>query len=51
MCYCNRKPACRRHHRTKQTPHWTLTHHHPGTLTWTTPGHRTYTTTPTSHPT
>ena len=49
-CECNIGPACRRHHRTKQAPGWTLTHHQPGTLSWTTPGHRSYTTTPTSYP-
>ena len=49
-CECDLGPVCRRHHRTKQAPGWTLTHHQPGTLTWTTPGHRTYTTTPTSYP-
>ncbi len=49
-CECNIGPACRRHHRTKQAPHWTLTHHQPGTLTWTTPAGRSYTTTPTTYP-
>ncbi len=50
-CECGLGPLCRHHHRTKQAPHWTLTHTTPGTLTWTTPSGRTYTTTPTSHPT
>ena len=45
-CECNLHPACRRHHKTKQSPGWTLTTPSPGTLTWTTPGHRTHTTTP-----
>ena len=45
-CECNLHPACRHDHHTKQTPGWTLTTPSPGTLTWTTPGHRTRTTTP-----
>jgi Domain of unknown function (DUF222) len=45
-CECNLHPACRHDHHTKQTPGWTLTSHQPGTLTWTTPGHRSHTTTP-----
>ena len=48
-CECNLHPACRHHHKTKQTPGWTLTTPSPGTLTWTTPGHRTHTTTPTQY--
>ena len=45
-CECNLHPACRHDHHTKQVPGWTLTSHQPGTLTWTTPGHRSHTTTP-----
>jgi len=45
-CECNLHPACRHDHHTKQVPGWTVTSPHPGTLTWTTPGHRTHTTTP-----
>jgi HPt (histidine-containing phosphotransfer) domain-containing protein len=45
-CECNLHPACRHDHHTKQAPGWTVTCHQPGTLTWTTPGHRSYTTTP-----
>jgi hypothetical protein len=45
-CECNLHPACRHDHHTKQTPGWTITCHQPGTLTWTTPGHRSHTTTP-----
>lgn len=45
-CECNMHPACRHDHHTKQVPGWTVTHHQPGTLTWTTPGHRSHTTTP-----
>jgi hypothetical protein len=49
-CECNLHPACRRDHQRKQTPGWTLTTPSPGTLTWTTPGHRTHTTTPAQYP-
>jgi hypothetical protein len=45
-CECNLHPACRHDHHTKQVPGWTVTQDQPGTLTWTTPGHRTHTTTP-----
>ncbi len=45
-CECNLHPACRHDHHTKQVPGWTVTCHQPGTLTWTTPGHRSHTTTP-----
>jgi hypothetical protein len=43
-CECNLAPLCRHHHRAKQA--WHLDHTTPGTLTWTTPSSRTYTTTP-----
>ncbi|MFG2247400.1 DUF222 domain-containing protein [Spirillospora sp. NPDC048823] len=36
-CRCNLAPFCRRHHRLKQTPGWTLHHIWPGLLIWTTP--------------
>jgi hypothetical protein len=49
-CECNLHPACRRDHHRKQTPGWTLTTPSPGTLTWTTPAHRTHTTTPAEYP-
>jgi hypothetical protein len=39
-------PACRHDHHTKQVPGWTVTQQRPGTLTWTSPGHRSHTTTP-----
>ena len=48
-CECNIGPFCRHHHRTKQAPGWTLTHHDPGHFTWTTPARRTYHTAPTSY--
>jgi hypothetical protein len=49
-CECNLHPACRHDHQRKQTPGWTLTTPSPGTLTWTTPGHRSHTTTPAQYP-
>jgi hypothetical protein len=49
-CECNLHPACRHDHQRKQTPGWTLTTPAPGTLTWTTPGHRTHTTVPAEYP-
>jgi Domain of unknown function (DUF222) len=45
-CECNLHPACRHDHHAKQVPGWTVTSGQPGTLTWTTPGHRSHTTTP-----
>jgi hypothetical protein len=49
-CECNLHPACRHDHHTKQVPGWTVTSPTPGTLTWTTPGHRSHTTTPAQYP-
>jgi hypothetical protein len=46
-CQCNLTPKCRRHHRTKQAPGWTVTQPTPDTTTWTTPSGRTHTTTAT----
>jgi Domain of unknown function (DUF222) len=46
-CQCNLAPKCRRHHRCKQATDWKLEHPEPGTLRWTVPSGRTYTTTPT----
>jgi hypothetical protein len=43
-------PLCRRHHQVKQALGWALTQKQPGDMTWTTPGHRSYTTGPTSYP-
>jgi hypothetical protein len=37
---------CRHHHRLKHSPDWSVTHQHDGTLTWTTPGGRSFTTRP-----
>jgi len=49
-CLCNLAPLCRHHHEVKQSPGWRLEQTIPGTLTWTTPSGRRYTTTPTSYP-
>jgi hypothetical protein len=43
-CLCNLAPLCRHHHQVKQTPGWTLERTSPGTMTWTTPSGRRYTT-------
>ncbi len=45
-CPCNLAPLCRRHHRTKQAPGWTLAQPEPGTLEWTAPHGRRYTVRP-----
>ncbi len=44
-------PLCRNHHQAKQCPGWHTTQPEPGTLTWTLPHGRTYTTTPEPYPT
>ncbi|MFG1856125.1 DUF222 domain-containing protein [Actinomadura geliboluensis] len=36
-CRCNLAPLCRRHHRLKQSPGWTLHQIWPGLMLWTTP--------------
>jgi len=46
-CECNFGPPCRRHHRCKQAPGWTLEQPEPGIFRWTTPSGRVYTTRPT----
>ena len=46
-CECNVRPLCRRHHRCKQAQGWAVDQPDPGTMTWTTPAGRTYTTRPT----
>ena len=50
-CQCDLAPPCRRHHRVKQAPGWTLTQPEPGVMHWTTPSGRSYTTTPTVYET
>jgi hypothetical protein len=43
-CECNLHPLCRRHHQAKQAPGWRLDQPEPGTLIWTLPSGRQYTT-------
>ncbi len=43
-------PKCQHEHRLKQDPRWTVEQHPDGTLTWTTPSGRQYTTGPTEYP-
>ena len=50
-CECNLSPLCRRHHGAKQAPGWHLRQPTPGTLTWTLPSRRTYTTQPSRYTT
>jgi hypothetical protein len=49
-CPCNLSPLCRQHHQTKQAPGWHLQQPEPGTLVWTAPHGRTYTTEPGLYP-
>jgi hypothetical protein len=49
-CLCNGGPKCRRDHRLKQDPRWTVDQLPGGTFRWTTPTGRTYTTEPTRYP-
>ena len=49
-CDCNLAPLCRRHHRAKQAPGWTLAQPEPGILVWTLPHGRSYTTQPSRYP-
>ena len=46
---CNVNPKCRRHHRTKQAPGWTVTQPAPDAATWTTPAGRSHTSTATAY--
>jgi hypothetical protein len=50
-CLCNGGPKCRRDHRLKQDPRWTVDQLPDGTFRWTTPTGRQYTTEPTRYPT
>jgi hypothetical protein len=50
-CMCNADPKCRRDHRLKQDPCWTVDQLPDGTFRWTTPTGRQYTTEPTRYPT
>jgi hypothetical protein len=45
-CECGICPVCRRHHRAKQCPGWTVTQPEPGVLIWETPSGRHYRTGP-----
>jgi len=49
-CLCNSGPKCRRDHRLKQDPRWTVDQLPDGTFRWTTPTGRQYTTEPTQYP-
>ncbi|HTW04500.1 MAG TPA: hypothetical protein VMF87_29660, partial [Streptosporangiaceae bacterium] len=49
-CECNLHPLCRHHHQCKQAQGWHLAQPQPGTLIWTTPSGRTYTTTAEPYP-
>ena len=49
-CECNLSPFVQRHHQTKQAPGWQLLQPEPGTLVWTAPHARTYTTQPGIYP-
>jgi hypothetical protein len=49
-CLCNGDPKCRRDHRLKQDPRWTVGQLPDGTFRWTTPTGRQYTTEPTRYP-
>jgi hypothetical protein len=48
-CQCNLAPKCRRHHRCKQAPGWSVEQPEPGVMRWTVPSGRTYRTAPTVH--
>ncbi|HEY0718543.1 MAG TPA: hypothetical protein VGD68_13065, partial [Streptosporangiaceae bacterium] len=48
-CECNLAPLCRHHHRCKQSEGWRLEQLSPGTMRWTTPAGREYTTTPSTN--
>jgi hypothetical protein len=41
-CQHNLGPLCRRHHRAKQAPGWSVTQPQPGSFIWTAPHGRTY---------
>jgi hypothetical protein len=49
-CLCNSGPKCRHEHRLKQDPRWKVEQITPGTLRWTAPSGRQYTTEPTRYP-
>ena len=49
-CGCNGGCRCRRDHRVKQSPGWTVTQPQPGYHQWTTPSGRTFTSEPMRYP-
>ena len=49
-CLCNGNPKCRFDHRLKQDPRWNAEQLENGTVRWTTPSGRQYTTEPTRYP-
>jgi hypothetical protein len=49
-CLCNGGPKCRHEHRLKQHPRWNAEQITPGTIRWTAPSGRQYTTEPTRYP-
>ena len=49
-CLCNGHPKCRHDHRVKQDPRWHVDQLPDGTIRWTTPAGRQYTTEPTRYP-
>jgi hypothetical protein len=49
-CECNLHTPCRRHHRLKGSAGWHAEMTAPGTITWTLPHGRSYTTTPEPYP-
>jgi hypothetical protein len=49
-CECNLHTPCRRHHRLKGSAGWHADMTTPGTITWTLPHGRSYTTTPEPYP-
>jgi hypothetical protein len=49
-CLCNADPKCRHDHRLKQHPRWHAGRLPDGTIRWTAPSGRTYTTEPTQYP-
>jgi hypothetical protein len=49
-CLCNLGPLCRRHHRCKQAPGWSLTREPSGVLRWVMPSGRTAVSLPEPYP-
>ncbi len=49
-CLCNADPKCRHDHRLKQHPRWAADRLPDGSIRWTSPSGRTYTTEPTRYP-